>query len=566
MAHRAPASALATHTVTNQPPDFAPRDLWQTDPALREAVRREGAGWAEDALSALELEAGSERVMDLGDLANRNPPVLKTCDRYGHRIDEVEFHPAYHALMDMAFRHRIHSIAWTSLNPNRRGGHVAHAAMGYLMTQAEAGVLCPVAMTYASVPALRRQPELAEEWLPRILSDRYDPRFLPPGEKTGVTVGMAMTEKQGGSDVRANSTVAKPLGAGGPGGDYALTGHKWFCSAPMSDAFLTLAQTDRGLSCFLVPRWRPDGTRNVFRLQRLKDKLGNRSNASAEIEYDGTLGLLIGEEGRGVSGIIEMVHHTRLDCGFAAAGLMRAALSRALHHAAHRCAFGRPLIEQPAMRPVLADLALESEAAITLVLRVARAFDEGESNPESRAFARLSVAIAKYWITKRCPAVVYEALECHGGNGYVEDGAMPRLYREAPLNAIWEGSGNVIALDVLRTLQREPAALAALETELGAARGMDGRLDLWVRDTRAMFADPATLELQARRLVERLALALQAGLLLRHAPPAVAEAFCASRLGGDWGNCFGTLPPTVDSDAILGRAAGLANAISNSIA
>ncbi len=555
MAHRAPVAELATHSVANQPPDFAPRDLWRTDPALREAVRREGADWAEGALAALGAEAGSERVMELGDLANRNPPQLRTFDRVGRRIDEVEFHPSYHELMALAFRHRIHAVAWTR-DSGQRGGHVAHAAMGYLLTQAEAGVLCPVAMTYAAVPALRRQPEVAEAWLPGILSDRYDPRFLPPGEKTGLTIGMAMTEKQGGSDVRANSTVAKALGDAGPGRPYALTGHKWFCSAPMSDAFLTLAQTERGLSCFLVPRWRPDGSRNAFRLQRLKDKLGNRSNASAEIEYDGAWAILIGEEGRGVPGIIEMVHHTRLDCGFAAAGLMRAAVSRALHHTAHRSAFGRPLIEQPLMRPVLADLALESEAATALVLRVARAFDKGANDPAARAFARLAVAIMKYWVTKRCPALVYEALECHGGNGYVEDGGMPRLYREAPLNAIWEGSGNVIALDVLRTLQREPAARAALEAELDSACGLDGRLDGWVRSTRALFADPATLELHARRLVERLALALQAGLLLRHAPSVVAEAFCASRMDGNWGLCFGTLPPSVNSGAILARAAG----------
>ncbi|PWC53492.1 isovaleryl-CoA dehydrogenase [Azospirillum sp. TSO22-1] len=550
MVHRAPAAALATHTVANQPPDFAPRDLWRTDAALCDAVRREGGAWAEDRLAALGVEAGSERVMELGELANRHPPVLKAFDRCGRRLDEVEFHPAYHALMELAFRHRIHALPW---DRPQAGAHVAHAAMVHLLTQAEAGVLCPVAMTYAAVPALRRQPELAGDWLPRILSDRYDPRFIPAGEKTGVTVGMAMTEKQGGSDVRANTTRAEPCGSGG---EHTLTGHKWFCSAPMSDAFLTLAQAGRGLTCFLVPRWRPDGTRNPFRIQRLKDKLGNRSNASAEIEYDGTWAVRVGEEGAGVATIIDMVHHTRLDCGAAAAGLMRAAVSRALHHAGHRAAFGQPLIGQPLMRHVLADLALEAEAATALVLRVARAFDEGEAGAEARAFARLAVAVAKYWVTKRCPAVACEALECHGGNGYVEDGGMPRLYREAPLNAIWEGSGTVICLDVLRTLRKEPAALAGLEAELRGAGGLDGRLDAWVRETRRMLADSAALEVQARRLVERLALALQAGLLLRHGPPAVAEAFCASRLGGEWGHAFGTLPATVDGDGILARAAG----------
>ncbi|MGQ9368355.1 isovaleryl-CoA dehydrogenase [Azospirillum sp. ST 5-10] len=551
MAHRAPTTDLPTHAVTNQPPEYAPRDLWSGDPALAEAVRREGAAWAEPALAALGVEAGGERAMQLGELANRHPPVLTAFDRVGRRVDEVEFHPAYHELMGLAIGRGIHSVAWTA---DRPGGHVAHAALGYLLTQAEAGVLCPVAMTYAAVPALRHQPEVAAEWLPRILSERYDPRAVPAPEKAGATVGMAMTEKQGGSDVRANATEARPLGAAGPGREYALRGHKWFCSAPMSDAFLTLARAPGGLSCFLVPRWRPDGTRNALRLQRLKDKLGNRSNASAEIEYDGALAVLVGEEGRGVPTIIDMVHHTRLDCGFAAAGLMRAALSRALHHAAHRAAFGRPLIAQPLMRAVLADLALESEAAVALVLRVARAFDADGAH--DRAFARLAVAAAKYWVTKRCPPLVCEALECHGGNGYVEDGGMPRLYREAPLNAIWEGSGNVICLDVLRTLQKEPTALAALEAELAAARGLDGRLDAWVAATRALLDDPTFLEVRARRLVERLALALQAGLLLRHAPAAVAEAFCASRLGGDWGHAFGTLPPHVDTEAILARAAG----------
>ncbi|MBP2303397.1 acyl-CoA dehydrogenase family protein [Azospirillum picis] len=556
MVHRAAADDLATHSVVNQPPDYAPRDLWAGDAALREAVLRHGGAGAGDLPAALGALAGSARVMELGELANRHPPTLRAFDRYGRRVDEVEFHPAYHELMDLVARHHVQSIAWM---PERPGGHVAHAAMVILLTQAEAGVLCPAAMSYASVPVLRRRPDLAAEWLPRLLSGRYDGRCIPAGEKAGATIGMAMTEKQGGSDVRANSTRARPAGGGnggGEGGEYLLTGHKWFCSAPMSDAFLTLAQTDRGLSCFLVPRWRPDGTRNVFRIQRLKDKLGNRSNASAEIEYDGTSAWLVGGEGAGTATIMDMVHHTRLDCGAAAAGLMRAAVGRALHHTGHRSAFGRRLIDQPLMRQVLADMALESEAATALVLRVARAFDRASADPASRAFARLGVAVCKYWVTKRCPTLVYEALECHGGNGYVEEGDMPRLYREAPLNAIWEGSGNVICLDVLRTLQREPAALAALEAELAAAGGLDGRLDRWMADTRALLAAGTSLDLQARRLVERLALALQAAELLRHGPPAVADAFCASRLGGDWGQAFGTLPAGVDSEAILARAAG----------
>lgn len=552
MADRAPVTALPTHNVANQPTEYAPCDLWATDGPLREAVRREGAAWAEPALASLGTAAGSEAVMALGELANRHPPQPRTFDARGHRLDEVEFHPAYHELMALAFGRRLHAIAWAHPRP---GGHVAHAALGYLLTQAEAGVLCPVAMTYAAVPVLRAQPDLAAEWLPRLLSDRYDGRAIPVSEKTGATVGMAMTEKQGGSDVRANSTRATPLGtAAGPGAEHALTGHKWFCSAPMSDAFLTLAHTDKGLSCFLVPRWRPDGTRNAIRLQRLKDKLGNRSNASAEFEYDSAWAVMVGEDGRGIATILDMVHHTRLDCAMAAAGLMRAALARALHHATHRTAFGRSLRRQPLMGAVLADLALEVEAATALVMRVARAFDEAEADAGDRPFARLAVAVAKYWITKRCPAVVGEALECHGGNGYVEDGGMPRLYREAPLNAIWEGSGNVIALDVLRTLEREPGALDALKDELAGARGMDGRLDACVTDVWAMLSNRAALEVQGRRLVERLALALQARLLLRHAPVAVADAFCASRLGGDWGHAFGTLPSGVDVVAILARA------------
>jgi len=550
MAHRSPIAQLATHAVTNQPPDFAPRDLYATDPALREAVQREGAAWAGEALTALGAEAGSERVVEWGEQANRNPPVLKSFDRYGRRIDEVEFHPAYHALMELAMRHRVHSIAWTAGRP---GGHVAHAAMGYMLTQSEAGVLCPMAMTYAAVPALRHQPDVAAEWVPRILSDRYDPRMIPASEKAGVTVGMAMTEKQGGSDVRANTTRAR---RDGDGAAYRLTGHKWFCSAPMSDAFLTLARTDKGLSCFLVPRWTPDGERNPFLIQRLKDKLGNRSNASSEIEYADTWALPVGDEGRGVATIIDMVHHTRLDTSFAAAGLMRAALVQALHHTRHRTAFQKRLSDQPLMRAVLADMALEVEAATALLFRVARAFNEGEKDPAARAFARLAVAVAKYWLNKRCTNLVYEAMECHGGGGYVEEGPLPRLYREAPLNSIWEGSGNVICLDVLRTLEKEPAALAALTAELGAARGLDARLDRWVEHTGALFADRANLEARARLLVERTALALQAGLLLRHAPSTVAEAFCASRLGGDGGRAYGTLPPGLDLEAILGRAAG----------
>ncbi|HEV7369337.1 isovaleryl-CoA dehydrogenase [Arenibaculum sp.] len=549
MPSRDPMVELATHEVANQPPDFAGRNLYLTDLALREAVHREGAGWAEHDLASLGEEAGGERVLELGDLANRCPPELRAFDRFGRRVDEVRFHPAYHELMSLAVGHGIHSVAWTAGRP---GGHVAHAAKGYLLAQAEAGVLCPVVMTHAVVPVLRRQPEL-EAWLPRVLSDRYDPRAVPAEEKAGATFGMAMTEKQGGSDLRANATRAWPIDGAGAGREYLLTGHKWFCSAPMSDAFLTLAQADGGLSCFLVPRWQPDGSRNPFLIQRLKDKLGNRSNASAEIEYNDTWAVMVGEEGRGVPTIIEMVHETRLGTTFAAAGLMRMALAQALHHTSHRTGFGRLLVRQPLMRSVLADLAIESEAATALSLRVARAFGrEGEAPP----FSRLAVAVAKYWLNKRCPAFVCEALECHGGAGYVEESPLPRLYREAPLNGIWEGSGNVICLDVLRTMDREPEATAALFDELDAARGADARLDRWVHRLKDLLADRAGLEVRARLLVEHLALALQASLLVRHAPTAVADAFCASRLGGDWGRCFGTLPPDTDFDAIIARALG----------
>jgi putative acyl-CoA dehydrogenase len=411
--------------------------------------------------------------------------------------------------------------------------------------------MCPISMTYAAVPALRRQPGVGQAWADRILDGRYDAPLRPAAEKSGVTVGMAMTEKQGGSDVRANTTRARPLGAGGPGEAYALVGHKWFCSAPMSDAFLTLAHADGGLSCFLVPRITPDGERNGVRLMRLKDKLGNRSNASAEIEYDEAYAVLLGEEGRGVQVILDMVHHTRLDTMAASLGIMRMALAQAVWWTGGRSAFQRRLIDQPAMRAVLADLALEYEAAAALTMRVAGAFDARDE--AGRAFARLAVALGKFRLTKRCPDFVYECLECHGGSGYVEESPMPRLYREAPLNAIWEGSGNVIALDVLRTLQREPAALDGFAAEIAAARGGDPRLDAAARALLDELASGAVGEGQARRVAERMALVLQGALLARHAPAAVADAFCASRLAGEGGRVWGALPDGIDPDAILAR-------------
>lgn len=543
MPRHAPRTQLATHEVANQPRPFVDVNLYEADLALKDSARREGGVWVEAPLSALGAEAGSEAVLELGDLANRHPPELTTFDRYGRRIDEARFHPSYHQLMDIAMRHGIHDIAWRAERP---GGHVAHAGLLALMTQAEAGILCPISMSYAAVPALRHQPDVAGPWLEKLVGGRYDAPLRPIAEKAGVTVGMAMTEKQGGSDVRANATRATPVG----GGLYRLVGHKWFCSAPMSDGFLTLAYADGGLTCFLVPRIAPDGARNGIQVMRLKDKLGNRSNASSEIEYHDALAWRLGEEGRGVATIIDMVHHTRLDTMAGTLGIMRRPLAEAVNHVMGRRAFQRTLVDQPAMRGVIADLALEYEAAAVLTLRVARAFD-GEREDE-RAFARLAVALGKYWLTKRCPNFVYECMECHGGVGYVEETPLPRYFRESPLNAIWEGSGNVIALDVLRTLHREPAALEAFRAEIAEARGADARLDRAAERLAERLSAPAG-EGGARRLVEDMALTLQAALLVRHAPPAVADAFVASRLDGAGGRCFGTLPPAADVDALVAR-------------
>lgn len=548
----APNPHLATHEVTNQPADFAPRNLYATDIALRQAALREGGEWLEEPLSALGDLAGSEWVQELGAEANRRAPELAAFDRHGRRIDEVRFHPAYHELMALAMEHRIHDIAWTRAHRggvSGQGGHVAHAALLAVFTQAEAGVMCPVNMTYAAVPALRRQGDLAGPWLKRLIGGQYDARLRPIAEKAGITIGMAMTEKQGGSDVRANTTRAYHIG--GTDRAWRLAGHKWFCSAPMSDAFMTLAYGAKGLSCFMVPRIAPDGKRNAVHLMRLKDKLGNRSNASAEIEYHDAFALLIGEEGRGVNVILEMVHHTRLGTIASTLGIMRMALAQAVHHSRGRSAFGRLLIHQPVMRSVLADLALEYEAAAVLVMRVAGAFDAEDG--AGRAFARLSVAVAKYWLTKRCPNFVYECMECMGGAGYIEEGPLPRLYREAPVNAIWEGSGNIIALDILRTLAREPEALVAYADEVAAARGGNALLD---RSAKALLD-----RLQARRhhddearyVAERLAIVLQAALLVRHAPSALADAFCATRLGQDGGRSFGILSPKADIAGILAR-------------
>ncbi|MGH1344832.1 MAG: isovaleryl-CoA dehydrogenase [Nannocystales bacterium] len=550
MTSHAPHIVLPTHQVENQAPELPAFDLYSADLPLREAVTREGGGWSEDRLIALGTELGTPEMFHRGHLANKHAPELQTFDRFGHRIDEVEFHPAYHELMDLAARHQLPTLPWKEPKP---GANVARTAMMYLMTQVEAGVLCPVSMTYAVVPALMNQPDVAKVWLPRVLSGEYDPRMIPAEQKRGVTFGMAMTEKQGGSDVRANSTVARPLGAGGPGGEYSLTGHKWFCSAPMSDAFLTLANTERGLSCFLVPRFRPDGTRNAIFVQRLKNKLGNRSNASSEIEYHDAWAQMVGEEGKGVRTIVAMVHHTRLDAGCTPVGMMRQALTRAVHHVRHRAAFGKPLIEQPLMRNVLADVALDLEGCTAMSFRIARSFDESADEDQAR-FGRLATAVNKFWTNKRCPQLVYECLECHGGAGYIEESVMPRLFRESPLNSIWEGSGNVICLDVLRALHRDPGCFDVFVSEVEDAAPGDPDITAKLSEVKAMLADQGSLEPRARRLTEDLALLLQASLLRKHAPTAVADAFVQARLQTQGGAAYGTLPTGIDEALLIERA------------
>jgi putative acyl-CoA dehydrogenase len=548
-----PLANLPTHEVVNMPPHLGDQDLWRGDTALREGVAREGGGWAEDKLAAFGKVAGAAETFEKADVANRHVPELKLFDRYGMRINQVEFHPAYHELMAVAIENEVPSFAWR--HPET-GSQVVHAALTYLFNQPEGGVMCPMAMTYAAVPALRMTPEVGDDWIPRLLSTAYDPRDVPVTEKPGATIGMFMTEKQGGSDVRSNTTRAVAVGGGtGKGAAYRLTGHKFFCSAPMSDSFLTLAYTDVGLSCFLVPRWTPDGERNTLFIQRLKDKLGNRSNASSEIELQDTWGVMVGEEGRGIPTIIDMVQGTRFYCCASSAALMRQGLVQALHHVSHRSAFQKKLIQQSLMRNVIADLAVEAEAALALTLRVARAMDEAATDESAAALARIALAVGKYWICKRAPGHLFEAMECHGGPGYIEDSIMPRLYREAPVNSIWEGSGNVICLDVLRAMHREEAAIPALLAELDAARGANAALDAAVSALKDELADRNDLEIRARGLTEMMATALQGALLVRHAPAAVADAFCASRLGPRWTGAYGTLPAGVDFDAIIDRAA-----------
>ncbi|HKN94464.1 MAG TPA: acyl-CoA dehydrogenase family protein [Thermoleophilaceae bacterium] len=519
-----------THEVLNQAPPLLDYNVFEADVPLREALEREGGDWGIDRLRDLGTVAGSAEAREHSLRAERNQPRLLTHDRYGNRIDQVDLDPSWHWLLRVAIERELAALPWRDPQP---GAHVVRGAMMYVFGQVNAGVLCPVSMTYSAVPALRANPELAAEW---------EPRLTLPDYERGAISGMAMTEKQGGSDVRANTTRAEPQSDG----TYEITGHKWFCSYPPCDVFLTLAQAPAGLSCFLI-----EGRDPGFRIQRLKDKLGTRSLPSSEVEFHGVRGRLVGEEGRGVPTIIEMVNHTRLDCLIGSAAGMHYGVAQAVHHARHRSAFGKPLVEQPAMQNVLADLAIEAEAATAAAMRIARAYDEKDT-----AFRRIATAVLKYWVCKRAAPHANEALECHGGNGYIEESNMPLLYRDAPLNSIWEGSGNVAALDVLRAMMREPAALPAFLDECKEASGADARLDAHIQEIEGEFAnfDVENAQWRARALVEKLALALQASLLVRHAPPAVADAFCAGRLGGEGGRAFGTLPSGVDAPAIIDRA------------
>lgn len=535
--------AFQTHEVDNQAPPLEGYNSFLTDPTLQAALEHYGAGWARPQAEAFGAVAGTE-LLEQGRLANENPPQLKAFDRYGHRIDEVEFHPAYHRCMALGMEHGLHALAWWQ--EDRPANHVARSAITYQGAQFEAGTGCPLTMTYAAIPALRHQPDLARVWLPRLTAKHYDPRVLPGGQKTGCTIGMGMTEKQGGSDVRSNTTRAERQADG----SYRLVGHKWFFSAPMCDAWLVLAYAEAGISCFLLPKVLDDGTRNRIHIQRLKDKLGDRSNASSEVEFQGAVGYPVGPEGRGVRTILEMVALTRLDCMVASAGLMRQAAVQAIHHARHRSAFGKPLVRQPLMQNVLHDLVIENDGHLALAMRVAQAVSRGPTDAAEAAFARIATAIGKYWICRRAPSVVNEAQECLGGAGYVEETMLPRLYRQAPLNSIWEGSGNVQCLDVLRALSKEPETREALFGELLGVQGMDADLDRELAVLPRLFEDVSTLEIRSRLVVERTALALEAACLLRMNHPS-AGAFIRSRIAGEHGLALGTLPAELVSvDAV----------------
>ena len=542
-------SHSGTHEVLNQPEPLENYNAYTSDQALQEAVAREGTGEYEQRLREYGAIAGSE-ILQLGFEANTHKPVLQTHDRYGHRIDQVEFHPSYHRLMELGLSHGLASLTWSG----EPGARVARSVLMYLHNQFEAGTMCPITMTHAVIPSLRLQPEVAAEWEPRVLASRYDPRFRPAAEKSGVTLGMAMTEKQGGSDVRSNTTTARPIDGPGSGQAYELVGHKWFCSAPMSDAFLTLAQTEDGLSCFLVPRWRPDNSLNAIHIQRLKDKLGNQSNASSEIEYHGAWAQMIGEPGRGVATIIRMVSETRLDCVIGSASLMRQAVSQAIVHCDQREAFGRKLAGQPLMGNVLADLAVESEAAMALMMRLVGLFERAGQDEQAELLARVLTPIAKYWVCKRAVYLANEAQECLGGAGYVEEFMLPRIYREAPVNAIWEGSGNIQCLDVLRAIDREPRCLDTLANALQPHINTLPVLDKIIDSVRTDLAAGEQVQARARRMVERLAIAMQAVTLIESGSSSVAEAFVASRLRHDGGLMFGTLPESINTAAIIDRA------------
>ena len=540
-----------THEVTNQVPELQDYNLYSTDIALQEGIRTGNASWHEERLTRYGAELGTKEVMQLGDLANRHTPELMTHDRLGNRIDMVEFHPSWHALLTMLRRENLHAMPWSMPNP---GSQVARAAAYFMHAQIEAGSMCPTTMTFASIPVLRKEPILYASLEAKLLSTAHDPRDLPIGQKHSIMVGMGMTEKQGGSDVRTNTTTARPLGTGqGRGEAYTLTGHKWFFSAPMCDAHLVLARSERGLSCFFVPRWRPDGSKNTVLIQRLKNKLGNRSNSSSEVEFQNTWGIMVGEEGRGIPTIIEMTNYTRLDCVIGSSGSMRHALVQAIHHARHRTAFGKRLAEQPLMHNVLADLALESEAATLLMLRLARSFESDD--PLERAWNRIMTPAAKFWICKRALEFTGECMEVWGGNGYVETGPMARMYREAPVNSIWEGSGNVMCLDVLRAIEREPQGMALLLQQFQDAAASHPGLQALTRSLQDDLQAPhEQREMLARRFVQKLVLASQAILMLQHAPQEIADAFIASRMDGECGRVYGTLNTPTMQDRILERA------------
>jgi putative acyl-CoA dehydrogenase len=547
----------ATHEVFNQAGALADYNAFADDTALVKAVEVFGADWAGALLKRTGAVVGSEKVQYLARQANRHLPELKTHDRFGNRVDLVEFHPAYHELMGLIYGSETHSFAWT--NQGRPGAHVARAVLSYLWNQGENGICCPMGMTFASIPALRHDQALLDEWSPYILKTVYDERPIYAKEKLGVTVGMAMTEKQGGSDLRATITTARPVtGRRGSGAPYLLTGHKWFFSVPMSDIFLTLAQTEKGLSCFIATGWLPDGSRNRLKIQRLKDKCGNKSNASSEVEFYDLYATMLGDEGRGIRTIIEMAHNTRLDFAVGSSGLMRQAVSQAIHCTTNRRAFQCSLVDLPIMRNVVADLAVESEAFMWLSMRLASALDREHTDRTEGLLSRICTPVGKYWACKRVPQFVVEALECHGGNGFIADHFMERLYREAPLNGIWEGTGNVICLDVLRSMQREPDTVGAFFEEVRLARGADARLDAFTDEVEHRLTDLNEFEPVARRAIEMMAFALQASLLVRYSTPAVADAFCATRLDGDWGHAFGTMPKGLDTQAIVDRARILA--------